>query len=124
MASSSEMQRVVLDTNALLMPFETSINIDHELGRLLGNCEIFVPGPVIGELKRIKSKHAKAALTLARKYIIAETRKQGDEGIIQVAKELGAYVLTNDKELRSRLRKMGIPTIYLRSGKYLQADEI
>jgi rRNA-processing protein FCF1 len=118
------MQKVILDTNALLMPFETSINLDHELGRLLGSCEVFVPGPVIGELKRIKSKHAKAALTLARKYRIAETGQQGDEGIIQVAKELGAYVLTNDRELRSRLRKMGIPTIYLRSGKYLQADGI
>ena len=117
------MQRVVLDTNALLMPFETSINLDYELERLLGSCEIYVPGPVIGELKRSRSKHAKAALALSRKYLIAETNKQGDDGIIQVAEELGAYVLTNDRELRSRLRKRGIPSIYLRSGKYLQTDE-
>jgi rRNA-processing protein FCF1 len=116
------MPRVVLDTNALLMPFETSINLDLELERLLGSCEIFVPGPVIGELKRCGSKHSKGALALARKYRVAETKKQGDEGIIVVAKELGAYVLTNDRELRSRLRSLGIPTIYLRSGRYLETD--
>jgi len=118
------MQKVVLDTNALLMPFEVTINIDLELQRLLGSCEIYVPGPVIGELKRIESKHARAALSLASKYRIAETSRQGDEGIIQVATELDAYVLTNDRELRSRLRKLGIRTIFLRSGKYLHSNSL
>jgi len=118
------MPRVLLDTNALLMPFEIKINIDLELKRLLGECEILVPGPVLGELKRSGSKHAKAALTLARKYPIAETSVQGDEGILHLAQELDALVLTNDKELRSRLRGMGIGTIYLRSSKYLVCDAL
>lgn len=117
------MQRVVVDTNALLMPFESSINIDYELERLLGNCEVVVPGPVIGELKRIRSRHARAALALARKYRIEQTETQGDEGIIEIAKRLNAYVLTNDKRLRSILRRMGIKTIYLRSGKYLVMED-
>lgn len=118
------MQRVVLDTNALLMPFEISINLDLELERLLGDCEVFVPGPVIGELKRSRSKHAKGALALARKYTLASTSRQGDEGIIEIATDLEAYVLTNDRELRKRLRKLGIPTVFLRSGKYLDADRL
>jgi hypothetical protein len=117
------MQRVVLDTNALLMPFEININIDLELQRLIGDCEILVPGPVIGELKRSGSRHSKAALKLARKYDIVETQIQGDDGIIKVASDLNAYVLTNDKELRSRLREKGIRTIHLRSSKYLVTDE-
>ncbi len=118
------MQTVVLDTNALLMPFEISINLDAELRRLLGECEIFVPAPVIGELKRVGGRHAKAALALARKYRIYETNVQGDEGVIQTAMDLNAHVLTNDRELRSRLRKRGIRTIFLRSNKYLVSDSI
>ena len=35
----------------------------------------------------------------------------------------GAYVLTNDKELRRRLRKENVPLIYLRSGRHLVVDD-
>ncbi len=64
------MPKVVLDTNALLMPFEQRLNIDSQLRELLGDPEVFVPGPVIGELKRSKNKFARAALQLASKYSI------------------------------------------------------
>jgi len=126
MASSSDSGRrckVVLDTNALLMPFEFSLNLEAELLSLLGNCEILVPGPVIGELRRSRSKHARAALELSRRYSVAETAKQGDEGVVDVAFRQGAIVLTNDAELRRRLRKIGIRTIHLRSRTHLVLDE-
>ena len=73
------MQKVVLDTNALLMPFEFKINVDLELKGLLGDYEAYVPGPAIGELKRSKSKFASVALKLAGKYKRYETAIQGDE---------------------------------------------
>ena len=41
------MPRVVLDTNALLLPFERSFNIDAQLRSILGECQIFVPGPIV-----------------------------------------------------------------------------
>jgi rRNA-processing protein FCF1 len=116
------MQTVVLDTNALLMPFEFSLNIDAELRRLLGDCDVYVPGPVIGELKRSRNKHASVALTLARKYKVAETSTQGDAGVIEVAQRLNAFVVTNDQVLRTKLRKQRIKTIYLRSGNHLALD--
>ena len=47
------MQTVVLDTNALLMPFEIGINIDAEIRNILGEARIVVPGPLIGELKHL-----------------------------------------------------------------------
>jgi rRNA-processing protein FCF1 len=126
MASSSDTGRgrkVVLDTNALLMPFEFSLNLDVELRSLLGNCEILVPGPVLGELRRSKSKFGSAALALSRRYCIAETEKQGDDGVVDVASRLGAFVLTNDTELRRKLRKMKIKTIHLKSRSHLVLDE-
>ncbi|MGD1060517.1 MAG: PIN domain-containing protein [Methanomassiliicoccales archaeon] len=116
------MQKVVLDTNALLMPFEFSLNIDHELTRLLGQCEVYVPGPVIGELKRSRNKHAKVAIALARKYRIFETQLQGDEGVIDAGTRLNAFVVTNDIILRGKLRKRGLKAIFLRSGSHLALD--
>ncbi|MDR3282530.1 MAG: twitching motility protein PilT [Candidatus Methanoplasma sp.] len=113
------MQTVVLDTNALLMPFEIRINLDVALRDLLGEVRCVVPGPLIGELKRLDHKYAKAALELARRYEIIQTENDGDKAVMEVAIATDGYVLTNDKDLRSSLRKIGVPVIYLRSGTHL-----
>ena len=117
------MQTVVLDTNALLMPFEVRINLDIALRDLLGESRIVVPGPLIGELKHLKHRYARAALMLARRYEIIPTKASGDDSVIELALKEGAYVLTNDKELRGRLRKEKVPLIYIRSGRHLVVDD-
>jgi uncharacterized protein len=117
------MQKVVLDTNALLMPFEFKINVDLELQGLLGTYEAYVPGPAIGELKRSKNKYASVALKLAGKYKRYQTEIQGDEGIIAAAKDLQAIVVTNDALMRSKLRKEGIRCIFLRSRSHLYLED-
>ena len=116
------MQTVVLDTNALLMPFEIRINLDIALRDLLGDVRCVVPGPLIGEIKKLDHKFAKAALELARKYEIIQTSFSGDDAVIDVATSTCGYVLTNDKELRIRARKQNVPVIYLRSGTHLVID--
>jgi rRNA-processing protein FCF1 len=113
------MQTVVLDTNALLMPFEIRINLDLALKDLLGDVRCVVPGPMIGELKHLDHKFARAALELARRYEIVQTELSGDDAVIETALSTGGYILTNDKDLRSRARKQEIPLIYLRSGTHL-----
>jgi len=117
------MQKVVLDTNALLMPFEFRMNLDLELANLFGEFEAYVPGPVIGELKRSDSKHAKAALMLAGKYIRYETSTQGAAGVLEVAKALDAMVVTNDFILRRKMRAAGVRAVFLRSRKRLVIEE-
>ncbi|MBR4504263.1 MAG: twitching motility protein PilT [Candidatus Methanomethylophilaceae archaeon] len=117
------MQSVVLDTNALLMPFEVRINLDLALRDLLGEARILVPGPLIGELKHLKHRYARAALMLARRYEIIPTEASGDDSVIELALKEGAYVVTNDKELRRRLRKESVPIIFLRSGRHLVLDD-
>ncbi len=116
------MQTVVLDTNALLMPFEIRINLDLALKDLLGEARVIVPGPLVGELKHLDHKFAGAALALARKYEIIHTAESGDNAVIELARRENAFVLTNDKELRRRLRKERIPLIYLRSGTHLTLE--
>lgn len=117
------MQTVVLDTNALLMPFEMKMNLDLAVSDLIGDVRFVVPGPLIGELKRLEHKYAKAALELARKYEIVQTDGGGDDAVVSVAEMTGGYILTNDKELRRRARKARIPVIYLRSGSHLILEE-
>ena len=118
------MQTVVLDTNALLMPFEIRINLDLALKNLLGDVRCVVPGPLIGELKHLEHKYAKAALELARRYEIIQTTLTGDDAVVEVALLTGGYILTNDKDLRARARKQEIPLIYLRSGTHLIVESV
>jgi rRNA-processing protein FCF1 len=118
------MRTIVLDTNALLMPFEMRINIDLAISSLLGDVRMVVPGPMVGELKNLENKHAKAALALARKYEIYQTESSGDDAIVEAAVRLDACVLTNDRELRRRLREMRIPIVYLRSNNHLVLEMI
>lgn len=113
---------VVLDTNALLLPFERSINLDAQLRSLLGSCDILVPGPLIGELKRSANKHARAAIGLAFHYTVVDTEAAGDDAVIELAEKHDAYVVTNDRALIGRLRKKRIKVILLRGGSHLGMD--
>jgi len=113
------MQTVVLDTNALLMPFEMGMNLDASVRDVLGDVRFVVPGPLVGELKHLDNKYAKAALALARSREIVQTEAHGDDAVLEVAQRENAYILTNDKELRRRARKLRIPLLYLRSSTHL-----
>ncbi|HOK28049.1 MAG TPA: twitching motility protein PilT [Methanomassiliicoccaceae archaeon] len=113
---------VVLDTNALLLPFERSVNIDSQLRSLLGNCEILVPGSLIGELRRSSNKHARAAIELAFRYKVVDTEATGDQAVIELAERHDAYVVTNDRALIARLREKRIKVILLRGGSHLGMD--
>jgi len=115
---------VVLDANALMMPFQFRINIDLELERLLGSFEIVVPSTVVEELKNVaqaqKNSEAKVALKLAGKYRIVKAEGRGDRAVLALALELRAVLLTNDADLRKRARKAGLRTVCLRSRTHLE----
>ena len=117
--------KVVLDTNALLLPFQIQINLDSEIRNVVGDAEIYVPSCVLGELKRLSKKRweAKAALQLAQKYRVVNVEKLGDDGVMEAAEKLGAYVVTQDEELIGRLKRRGIPVIYLRQNHLRAMDD-
>ena len=114
---------MILDANALLMPFQFKVNLDSELIRLFGEIAVFVPSSVLGELANCMDKHSKAALALARKYSIAETELSGDDAVLDLAIKRDAAVVTNDKELISRLKANRLPAVRLRSRRYLVVDD-
>jgi len=114
---------VVLDSNALMMPFQFRVNLDKELKRLFGEVPVYVPSSVLSELSAIEDKNAKPALQLARKYHIVETELRGDDAVLDVAVRRGAAVVTNDRELIRRVRDARLPVVRMRGEHFLVCDD-
>ncbi|HIE18310.1 TPA: hypothetical protein EYP75_01145 [Candidatus Bathyarchaeota archaeon] len=119
------MVKLILDSNFLLIPFQFRIDIFEEINNLLGKAEPIVLSTTLEELKRKAEKSSakkymqfSAALKLAEKCEILEVKREVSENyddvILRVASELKIPVATNDAELRKRLRRAGLATIYLR----------
>ncbi len=121
--------KVLLDTNALMMPEQFGVDIFSELERL-GYFEYLVPTAVVKELKEISKfadkgrdkRAANVALGLISRCKILDAEGDADDVLVRLASETGAAVLTGDKELKKRLSKRGITVIYLRQSQYLEID--
>ena len=112
---------VILDSSAVMMLFEFSIDLEDELTRLLGKFHIVVPRPIFEELKLLSEKGkgkkkliAKPSLELIKKYEIVNAEGNGDDAVLKLAKKFNGKVITNDRELRKRVKESSLQTIYLR----------
>jgi rRNA-processing protein FCF1 len=101
---------VLLDTSALLLPFEQGLDLDGEVERALGACRVAVPEAALGELRALArdSPDAKAALKLAERYEVVPTEGRGDDAILALAVRERAVVVTADRELMARLAEEGV----------------
>ena len=123
-------KRVILDSNAILMLFEFSVDLESELTRLLGSYKIIIPKPIFNELvflskegKGQKKNNANASLKLIKKYDIVDVEaKDADESVFLLAQKIDGIVVTNDRDLRKRLKKNSISVVYLRGKKRLELD--
>jgi len=126
--------KVILDSNFLFIPLEFKVDIFEELMKLLNqNFDPILLSPTHRELLRIAEqgspkmrKLASLALKLAEKCRLVQVEplsgETHDDVIVRVAKEWVCPVATNDRELRKRLRKEKVPTIFLRQRAYLEAE--
>lgn len=113
---------VVFDTNAVLLALEAHTPLDDDLGELVGANRWIVPSTVVVELgtlaykgKGAVARNAKMALAFVEKRCATEpTKLPGDDGLLEVARRLGAAVLTNDKTLQQECRQSGLTVIVLR----------
>lgn len=123
-------QTVLMDANALMIPFQFHVNVEAEVERVVeGDYEIKVPSSVIEELEDLTDElsgqdqwAAKMALKLAGNFTEIDTDAQGDPGILELAETEEAVVVTNDRLLRARLRAKNIPVLFLRSKAYLALE--
>ena len=113
---------VVADTNALIAPFKMKFNIDIELTRILGSYTIIIPEPLIGELRKlaVTNMNAKGAMKFALGREIFPTKGVGDNSVLELARKMRGYVMTNDIELIERARKRKLRVIRLREGCRLE----
>lgn len=118
--------KVLFDANALMMPFQFNINIDLEIERLVGPFQGLVPSAVLAELRGLSVSEdvARSALRLAEKYDTVDVRSSSDVALVELAKELDAVVVTNDKAVIAALKREGLRWIRLKSGTHLILSEL
>lgn len=123
------MRPILIDTNFWLLPFEKRVDW---LGQLDGLCEdepfrLLVPKPVQDELRMMAGQEAKRKNTRAARGALAaidRLKKAGrleicdiagpaDGSLITLALQTGAWVATNDRQLRERLREKKIRQVVL-----------
>jgi len=118
--------KVLLDTNALMVPEQFRVDIFSELERH-GYLEFLVPRAVAEELEAVSRNAkrgrdkvaAKVALGLIKGCQMVEGRGDADSVLLELALDQGAAVFTNDKLLKKRLLSRGITVVYLRQCRYL-----
>ncbi|MDT8358059.1 MAG: nucleotide-binding protein [Methanomicrobiaceae archaeon] len=122
--------KVLLDTNALMIPVQFGIDLFGNLREILGSFEpVTVPG-VIMELEGISrgkgrdSAAARVGLMITEQCTLVGTEARhdlsADEQIVQYAADTGSIVVTNDQELRNTLHQRGVDVISMRNRKQMQ----
>ena len=134
--------KVLLDTNTILYILEGIIAPSHIMEALEAAYELVLPKTVVEELERLASsaprasirRRARRALSLLQQGVldvtILEYEYDGpvDDSLVELALELKAQgerviVATSDKELRAKLRRRGIPSLYYRESSGLLEAE-
>ena len=132
--SEKEPLKVVLDANFFFIPSQFTLDIFEELRNLLN--QRFEPILLTSTQKELqgltqssspkKQKQAQLALRLTEKCrtVTIEKRSQEtyDDVIVRVAAEWKCPVATNDRELKKRLRNIGVAVIFLRQKHRLAVE--
>ena len=103
-----------------MVPIQFGVDIFEELNRL-GFNEFCVPEAVIFEIERLIKREkgsdrtaAKIARSMMGRCERIVATGSADDVILRLAKNMGAAVLTNDRELKQRLADNRIQTVSLR----------
>jgi rRNA-processing protein FCF1 len=112
---------IVLDTNALLLPFTEGTDLEGEL-ELQGSFTMVVPSSVTAELDQLARGTGKtgAAARGAKRYMtrcrIEKVTLPGDDGLLELARRLNGAVLTGDKLVQKEAKKSELPVYGPRAG--------
>ena len=132
--SKEEPIKVVLDANFFFISSQFNVDVFEELANLVNRR--FKPVLLSSTQRELQGlaessspkqrKQAQLALRLAEKCRVVAVEKglteTYDDVIVRVATEWKSPVATNDRELRKRLRKVGVPVIFLRQKHRLEME--
>ncbi len=129
-----EMVKVVFDSSFFFIPSQFQLDIFEELTSLLNQrFDPILLSPTQEELQKLAKvgspktrKQALLALKLAKKcrviYVEKGSKETHDDVIVRVTVEWQCPAATNDRELKKRLRNLGIPVIFLRQKHRLEVE--
>jgi rRNA-processing protein FCF1 len=132
--SKEEKLRVILDSNFLFVPLQFQVDVFEELENLLN--QRFIPIILSSTLKELRGlaksdspkeqKQALFALKLAKRCCVIPVEKDlgetFDDVIVRFALKWKSPVVTNDREVRRRLRSLDLPVIFLRQKRRLMLE--
>ena len=119
--------KFLLDTNFLLIPGKSKVDVFAELRRF-GKPELYTIDLVVEELKKLASgrgrdsRSARLALELIGKKdvgVLKSCAANADLELERLASERDFAVCTQDRALQERLRREGVVVIFLRQGRFL-----
>jgi rRNA-processing protein FCF1 len=121
-------QKIIIDTNFLLMQFEYGIDLQGELLRIArGPVALIIFTGTINELKTLSGRTGRRATaarfalqhfdSLKKRFTVEILESAGpvDGCIIKYAQKNPVCVATNDVPLRQRVLAMGVPAIVMKS---------
>mgnify|MGYP001588512530 CR=1 FL=1 len=126
------MEKIILDTNFLMIPLQFRVDIFSELDRIcIFSYKLFIFEQTIEELRSIIEKDSahKRAAQFALKLIgiknigIMKSEKREVDSLILENAAKGYIIATQDINLRKELLKKGVSVIILRQKKYLEFVE-
>jgi rRNA-processing protein FCF1 len=116
--------KIILDTNFLIDCIRFKIDIKSEFR---GN-ELFIVDSIILEIEKIakrKTKEAslaKIALDIINDLKVLKSKQdETDDSLIEYSKE-GYVIATQDRDLKSKIKKLGGKVIYIRQKKYVVSE--
>lgn len=117
--------KVVIDTNALMIPGQFGVDIITEIERLLPNAELVVIESTVRELKNVDDKKsASLALQLIERNNISVEKEPGetDYAVVTYAQRNSGVVFTNDREMKKKCVQMRIPVMFLKKKRTIALE--
>ena len=108
------MVEVLLDTNAMMLPFNKRFDVYTELKFSIGGAELMTLSSCYNELVKLLPSAAELA---KRELRIVKSKGFADDAILEYARKNKVIVCTQDKELRDKLRKAGVRVLMFSNGR-------
>ncbi|MGC8936056.1 MAG: PIN domain-containing protein [Candidatus Methanomethylicaceae archaeon] len=131
--ATKETVPVLLDTNILLYSVSEPFEIKSQIEKI-GFKKIVITEGVKRELERIansgrtkEKKFAKLSLEIANRFEVLPDPLIGgtvDDQLLYLSKNYGYIVATSDALLRKRLRKEGLPVIFIKNKRLIAESSV